>query len=250
MVELISRTPCWDGSGYDCRGATERERSQDECSSCKGHGRGTEAPNPHRLASLFCHHGTQLDDESLRTFIIETEAIVNSRPFSIDHNDSLEPLTPNYLLTMESKVVLPPSRCLSTSGPILKDTLAQSTTPSRWVRAQIEEGDLLSLMTRNKWIRARRNIQFGDVAIVKDDNLPPNKWRLARAAEVFPSDDGLVRKDKVMVANSSLDRRGQRQEPVCCLERPVPRIPNDERDWGTPSEEPWWKSTRWQSIAE
>ena len=67
-----------------------------------------EAPNPHRPASLFCHHGTQLDDESLRTFIIETEAIVNSRPFSIDHNDSLEPLTPNYLVTMESKVVLPP----------------------------------------------------------------------------------------------------------------------------------------------
>ena len=40
------------------------------------------------LSSLLFHHGLQLDDESLRTFMCETAAIVNSRPLSVqDLND-------------------------------------------------------------------------------------------------------------------------------------------------------------------
>ena len=36
------------------------------------------------LASILKRHGTQLYDESLRTFIVEAEAIVNCRPLTID----------------------------------------------------------------------------------------------------------------------------------------------------------------------
>ena len=63
------------------------------------------------LASLLLKHGTQLDDESLRTFLSESAAIVNSRPLTVDNiNDPLStaPLTPNHLLTLKSKVILPP----------------------------------------------------------------------------------------------------------------------------------------------
>lgn len=38
-------------------------------------------------------------------------AIVNSRPLTVDNihdPESLEPLTPNHLLTMKSRVILPP----------------------------------------------------------------------------------------------------------------------------------------------
>ena len=52
----------------------------------------------------------QLDDESLRTLLCEVEAIVNNRPLTVDSKndpDSLSPLTPNHLLTMKSKIVLP-----------------------------------------------------------------------------------------------------------------------------------------------
>ncbi|CAB4033304.1 Hypothetical predicted protein, partial [Paramuricea clavata] len=55
--------------------------------------------------------GAQLDDESLRTLFCEVEAIVNSHPLTVDSMndpDSLSPLTPNHLLTMMSKIVLPP----------------------------------------------------------------------------------------------------------------------------------------------
>ena len=63
------------------------------------------------LSSLLQDNGRQLDDESLRTLMCEAEAIVNSRPLTVNQladPDSPSPLTPNHLLTMKTKVVLAP----------------------------------------------------------------------------------------------------------------------------------------------
>ena len=63
------------------------------------------------LSSLLKNHGHVLDDGSLRTLLTESEAVVNSRPLTVETlNDphSVRPLTPNHLLTMKSKVVMPP----------------------------------------------------------------------------------------------------------------------------------------------
>ena len=64
------------------------------------------------LDVLLEQHGSQLDDESLRTFMCEAAGIINTRPLTTDTlNDPLspEPLTPNHLRTAKSHVVLPPS---------------------------------------------------------------------------------------------------------------------------------------------
>ena len=63
------------------------------------------------LTGLLENHGNQLDDESLRTLMIEAEAIVNSRPLTTDDltdPDSQDVLTPNHLLTMKSSIILAP----------------------------------------------------------------------------------------------------------------------------------------------
>ena len=63
------------------------------------------------LSSLLHDFGASLDNESLRTFLCETMAIVNCRPLTVDGlNDPLtaKPLTPNHPLTMKSKTILPP----------------------------------------------------------------------------------------------------------------------------------------------
>ena len=73
-------------------------------------------------------------------------------------------------------------------------------------------------------MRTVRSIDVDDVVIIKDDNLPRNQWQLARVVHTYPSDDGLVRKVKLIVADSSLDRRGSRTRPPVFLDRPVQKL--------------------------
>ena len=61
------------------------------------------------LSALLKKNGHQMNDEALRTFTCETEAVVNSRPTEgATSSDTAEPLTPNHFLTLKTKVVLPP----------------------------------------------------------------------------------------------------------------------------------------------
>ena len=63
------------------------------------------------MSTLLHQHGSQLDDESLRTLLYEAAAIDNSRQLTVDtiHDTmSSSPLSQNLLLTMKSDVVLPP----------------------------------------------------------------------------------------------------------------------------------------------
>ena len=63
------------------------------------------------LNSLLKIHGSNLTEESLQTLVVEVEAIVNSRPLTAEvMNDvkSLAPLSPINLLTVKSRVVMPP----------------------------------------------------------------------------------------------------------------------------------------------
>ena len=60
------------------------------------------------LDVIHSQHRTQLDDESLLTYMCEIAAILNCRPLSVEHiNDPSypEPLTPDHILTMKTKVV-------------------------------------------------------------------------------------------------------------------------------------------------
>ena len=165
------------------------------------------------LSSLLQHNSEQLDDESLRTLMCEAEAIVNSRPLTVNQitdPDSPEPLTQSHLLTMKSKVLLSPPGKLDP---------AEMYARKRWRRVQHLANEvwtrwgkeyLLSLQERQKWTRPRRNLSVGDIVMVKDLNLSRNPWQLARVATVYPSRDGQVRKVQLALADSCLDKNGRR----------------------------------------
>ena len=83
-----------------------------------------------RLMSLLQTHGRTLNDELLRTLLAETEAIVNSRPLTVDtfrDVQSEQPICPSNILNMKSKVVLPPP------GHFLKN---DEYSRKRWRRIQ------------------------------------------------------------------------------------------------------------------
>ena len=63
------------------------------------------------LSSLLSLHGKSLDQESLLTLVAETEGILNSQPLTVEtisNPTSDLPLAPSNILTMKSKVVMPP----------------------------------------------------------------------------------------------------------------------------------------------
>ena len=62
------------------------------------------------LTSLIKSCPRTLDEETLRTFLVEAEHIVNSRPLTLENLGDPEstPLTPNKILTMKSRLVSPP----------------------------------------------------------------------------------------------------------------------------------------------
>ena len=61
----------------------------------------------------------------------------------------------------------------------------------------------------------------GDIIILKEDDSPRNKWPLAIVQDAYPSDDGLVRKIRVRMADTHLDKNGVRTKSQSVLERPV-----------------------------
>lgn len=179
------------------------------------------------LSSLLQSSGTQLDDESLRTLMCEAEAIVNSRPLTVDQlSDPSSPgsLTPNHLLTLKSKVVLSPPGVFQSADVYCRKRWrrVQHLANQFWTRWRKEF--LLSLQERQKWIRPRRDLRVSDIVIIKEETLPRNKWQLARISAVFPSSDGRVRKVQVALADSCLDEKGKRTASPRFLERPVQKL--------------------------
>lgn len=179
------------------------------------------------LSSLLQDFGSQLDDEGLRTLFCEAMAIVNSRPLTISNlHDPFapEPITPNHLLTMKSKVVLPPPGEFQTPDLYCRRRWRriQYLANEFWTRWRKEYVQILQ--TRTKWSSTRRNIQIGDVVIVKDDNLPRNQWHLGRVIDTYASEDGLVRSVRLAIGDSNLDKKGKRNGQLSTLERPVHKL--------------------------
>lgn len=148
-----------------------------------------------------------LDDEALQTALCEVEAIMNDRPITTVTNDpnDLEPLTPNHLLHLKAKPVLPPglfqrsdlySRRRWKQVQYITDLFWK-----RWIR------EYLPLMQeRNKWNKTKRNFSPGDLVVIVDDNAPRNSWLMGRVVEALPGAKGLVRSVMVKTKTNILQR--------------------------------------------
>ena len=179
------------------------------------------------LSSLLLKHSEQLNDESLRTFLHESAAVVNSRPISVDNlNDplSVTPLTPNQLLTMKTKIILPPLGNFQKASMYSRKhwQRTQYLVNEFWARWRAEF--LQNLQVRSKWLKPKRNLAVGDIVLLKDENQSRNVWQLARVTETYGSEDGLVRKVKIALTVSDLDANGKRKGEFTYLERPIHKL--------------------------
>ena len=179
------------------------------------------------MSTVLAQTRGRLDDTSLRTFFYEALSIINNRPLTMDtisDPKSPEPLTPNHLLTMKTSLPLPPP------GNFVREDLyarkrwrrVQFLTEQFWNRWRKEY--LTNINLRQQWHAPKRNVQVGDVVLLKEDSTPRNVWKLARVVEASEDDDGLVRKVKVQVGTRDLGKKGEHLKQVSVLERPVQKL--------------------------
>ena len=147
------------------------------------------------------------DDEGLVTLMCEVESIMNGRPITTVSTDpqDLEPLTPNHLLLLRSESPMPPGLFRR------EDQLSRR----RWRQVQYladifwkrwSKEYLPLLQGRQKWLRPRRNLAVGDIVLVSVENSHRNSWPLGRIVEVLPDKKGFVRRAKVSVKSTILER--------------------------------------------
>ena len=160
------------------------------------------------LCSLIKSRPRKLDEESLRTFLAEAEAIVNSRPLTLEnlHDPESKPLSPNQILTMKTKVASPPPGVFQGEGTYARKRwrVVQHMASSFWSRWRKEYLQLLQC--RQKWTGVKRNLQDGDVVLMKDEGTPRGQWPLALVTDVHKSKDGLVRSVTLRSKGSNYDR--------------------------------------------
>ncbi|CAC5388036.1 unnamed protein product [Mytilus coruscus] len=92
--------------------------------------------------------------------------------------------------------------------------------------------------SRQTWIAPKRNLSVGDIVFIKDNNLMRNMWRLGRICKTFVDDDNLVRKVRLTVGSTNLDRRGVRKSKLTELERPIHKLVLLQEIEEFPDEEP------------
>ncbi|GFX32615.1 integrase catalytic domain-containing protein [Trichonephila clavipes] len=148
----------------------------------------------------FKHHlyrtsvNSKITFEEFETIIIQIEGILNSRPLVplSDNINEYEVLTPGHLIIGRPISAIPEPAILDISDNRLSrwqyTTKCVQTLWKRW------KNDYLNhLQQRNKWQFEKNNVAVGCLVLLKQNDLPPCKWAMARILEViYGTDENLT----------------------------------------------------------
>ncbi|XP_041451111.1 uncharacterized protein LOC121404808 [Drosophila obscura] len=132
--------------------------------------------------------------EEFATLLSKNEACLNSRPISPMSEDPNDPLalSPGHFLIG--------GPLLSVAEPEIKESA--SSILNRWQHLQALNQQFCSrwkteylreLHKRTKWQHPTRDLEVGDLVVIKEDNIPSHEWRLGRVQKTYPGPDDKVR---------------------------------------------------------
>ncbi|XP_075158044.1 uncharacterized protein LOC142231314 [Haematobia irritans] len=145
--------------------------------------------------------------EEFQTLLARIESCLNSRPLypmSEDPSD-LNALTPGHFL-IGSPILAP-------IDPSIRE--APMSLVNRWQRLKAihqhfcirwKDEYLKELHKRHKWQRPTENLKENMLVVIREENIPPNCWRLGRIVKVYPGRDSRVRVADVTTAKGLITR--------------------------------------------
>ncbi|XP_031359033.1 uncharacterized protein LOC116182631 [Photinus pyralis] len=152
---------------------------------------------------------TNLTFEEFYTFIVQVEAILNSRPvtpLSSDPND-FEPLTPGHFLIGAPLNSLPQEEVMDRKFSVLsKYFQIQQMVQHFWHRWSQDYINTLQQRTKWKFVKNNEDLLMGSLVILKEDNQPPCKWAMGRITGLHRGSDDIVRAVSVKTQNSETKR--------------------------------------------
>ena len=90
---------------------------------------------------------------------------------------------------------------------------------TRWKKEYLQ-----TMQARNTWQKPQQDICKDDVVLLQDEGICRTDWKVAKVVEIFPSDDGLVRRVRLLMATPELDKQGKPLYQRTYLERPVHKL--------------------------
>ena len=137
----------------------------------------------------------KLTFEEMATVLSQIEACLNSRPLGAlppNNDDGVEMLTPGHFLIGRPLQAIPDeSKSFQKQNLLRRWHLCQSLVRHFWERWKTEY--LAAIRKNSKWKRPCKNLDVGDVVVLKEDNLVACQWPIARVVETNAGSDGLVR---------------------------------------------------------
>ena len=143
------------------------------------------------------------------TVLYECEAWINDRPLGTiaDSKDSLLPLTPSMLTRQRLMGALPhdptPLKEVSPKDRITRMMVHRRILQSQLWRRFQQEYLLRFQVSRLVASKNMPQLEVGKVVHLREKNLKPGKWQLARVIELFPGSDGKVRRVKLKTASGA-----------------------------------------------
>ena len=172
----------------------------------------------------FAVYNQRLSASEFLTLCSEVANLLNERPIgTLSGQDSdLSVLTPNSLLLGRATAKNPGQWQPSVTSPEARFRLVQGIVDKFWERWT--ESCAPALVVQSKWRTSSRNLRPGDVVIVSDRNTLKGEYRLALVKEVFPGDDGLVRKVLLMYKNYKVGDRLCKSGTEMLVTRSIQRL--------------------------
>ncbi len=111
--------------------------------------------------------------------------------------------------------------------------MVQSPVPGQPILVQMATRILCASTKKNEVEYPTKKHEGRDAVLLHDDDLPRNKWPLARVIKALPSKDGLVRKVELQIT-----RNGKRIMLERLIHKLTLLVENDEDQVESPPKEP------------